>query len=329
MKRLLMMMMICLICIGISGCLPKSPTIEISDPNIIVEVNDQNFSDESLKDYIKAYDYKDNEIPFENLTIMGNYDLSTIGNYPLTITATSNNNSTIETVNINVVDLTKPIFNVVSQEILVYLGTDFNADPKMNLIFANDNYDQNITDRITYTGEVNTDKVGLYPVIYTVSDTSGNISETTVNYHVTDSMEEFAMFLYKKTIAFYWGDYFIVDQDKKVLNYDDAVYYMFTNDGQSQFERACGLAVNSDNTAQGIQLTTLDGVIYMYDQERIYINNYLSTTLNKTYEKGIYLNYRAIASYGNGITTVLTQDNQFNLKKVAGKWYVDDFALPN
>jgi len=321
--------MIGFVCIGISGCLPKSPTIEISDKNIIVEVNDQDFNNESLKDYIKAYDSKGNEIAFENLTIMGNYNLSTIGNYPLTITATSNNNSTIETININVVDLTKPVFNIVSQEILVYLGTDFSVDPKTNLIFAYDNYDQNITDRITYTGEVDTDKVGLYPIIYTVSDTSGNLSQVTVNYHVTDSMEEFAMFLYKKTIAFYWGDYFIVDQDNKVLNYDDAVYYMFTTNGQSQFERACGLAINFDNVAQGIQLTKTDEAIYMYDQERIYVNNYLSTSLSKAYEKGIYLRYRAIASYGNGITTVLTLDNQFNLKKVAGKWYVDEFALPN
>lgn len=329
MKRLLITLMIGMICVGISGCLPKSPTIEILDNNIIVEVNDQKFCDESLKDYVQAYDYKGNEIPFENLTIMGDYDLSTIGNYPLTITATSNNNSTIETLNINVVDTTKPILKIVFQEILVYLGTDFNADPKMNLLTAYDNYDKDLTDRITFQGDVNTEKVGTYPVVYMVSDSSGNVSETTINYYVTDSMEEFAMFLYKKTIAFYWGDYFITDQDDKVLNYDDAVYYMFTNNGQSQFEKACGLAINTDNTAKGIQLTKVDGDIYMYDQERVYINNYLSTTLTKAYQKGIYLHYRAIASYGNGITTVLTLDNQFNLKKVTGKWYVDDFALPN
>ncbi|MPM65423.1 hypothetical protein SDC9_112319 [bioreactor metagenome] len=226
-------------------------------------------------------------------------------------------------------DTTKPVFNVVSDEVLVYLGTEFSADAEMNLLFAEDNNDKNVTERITYVGEVDPKRAGVYPVEYTVSDASGNTASTTITYRVTDSLDEYVSYLYKRTIDFYWGKYFITDNDQTVTNYDSAVYYFFTNNGQQQFERACGLAENTDDTAGGIQLVKTDDQIYMYDQEKIVVNNYLATTLTKAYQKGIYLRFYAVASYGNGIETIMTQDSLFSLKRVEGKWYVDNFALPN
>lgn len=328
MKRLMILLIGLSLLYIVSGC-SRSPKIHLEEKDFMVEVNDEYFVLENLSAIVKASDNKGNPIPFENLKIMGEYDLSTCGSYPLTITASVENHATVENVILNVVDTSKPIFGYVDKEILVYRNTKFNADPKMNLIFAYDAYEKDVTDRIQYDQTVTTNKVGVYEVLYSVSDSSGNTNELKVNYRVTDSLIEFTRYIYQRTIDFYWGKYFIVDETYRILNYDTAVYYMFTNNGQAQFERGAGLSVNRDNTQGGITLTKeLDG-IYMYPQMKVMINNYLYTDFNVAYQRGIYLRYYALAYYSNNNKAAIALDSRFDLKKVDGKWYVEEFALPN
>ena len=329
MKRIVGVVVCVIMCLMLSGCFNKSPKIVLEQDNFMVEVNDQYFRIANLSPFIKVSDSKGNNIPFSELSIKGDYDLEVIGKYQLSITATSDGGSTVEMINLNVVDTTKPVFSFVDDEILIYNGTKFNPDPIMNLIFAVDNYEGNVTDRVTYSGEVNANEVGTYIVDYTVSDTSGNTNKISVTYRVTNSMDEFVDYIYKRAIDFYWGKYFIVDKTSKVLNYDKAVYYMFTNNGQAQFERACGLRDNYDNTQSGIILTKVADDIYMYPQDKIIVNNYINTSFKVAYRRGIYLQFYAIAHYSNGIKPVLDLDGLFYLKRVDGKWYVDEFALPN
>ncbi len=329
MKRVVGVLIGVLLCLILSGCFNRSPKIELEQDNFVVEVNDPYFRLANFSPFIKASDHKGNTIAFNELSIMGDYDLAVVGKYQLSITATSETGSAVERINLNVVDTTKPEFGFVDDEIIIYNGTKFDPDPTMNLIFAVDNYEGDVTDRITYSGDVNANNVGVYIVDYSVSDTSGNTNELSVTYRVTNSMDEFVDYIYKRTIDFYWGKYFIVDQEFKVLNYDDAVYYMFTNNGQAQFERASSLKENHDNTQSGITLTKLEDSIYMYKQDKVIVNNYINTTFRVAYRRGIYLHFYATAYYSNGIKSVLDIDGLFYLKRVDGKWYVDEFALPN
>ncbi|MDD2592257.1 MAG: DUF5011 domain-containing protein [Erysipelotrichaceae bacterium] len=329
MKRYFVIMLWMMLCLIASGCVDRSPKINLAEKDFIVEVNDPNFQLVNLSPYIEAIDHQKKPISFADLTIMGDYDLSTVGNYELVITATSEKSSTSEKIELHVVDTTRPEFGYIDTEIIVWRGTTFDPDPTMNLIFAYDNYDKDVTDRITYDGEVDASKEGTYLVDYEVNDTSGNTNAITVTYRVTDSREEFVDYIYKRTIDFYWGKYFIIDHDWSILNYDDAVYYMFTNNGQDQFERACGLRDNHDNTQSGIMLEKLDDKIFMYPQDRVIVNNYLNTTLTLAYRRGINMYFYAVAHYSNGITSVLDIEGLFYLKRVQGKWYVEEFALPN
>ena len=51
---------------------------------------------------------------------------------------------------------------------------------------ATDNYDGDLTDQVTFTTDLDTAVVGMYEVIYTVTDSSGNTAEVTRYVEVTD-----------------------------------------------------------------------------------------------------------------------------------------------
>ncbi|MPM65422.1 hypothetical protein SDC9_112318 [bioreactor metagenome] len=71
MKRIISLMLVGMIVLGLSGCFTKAPKLTVTQSDIVVEVNDETFTLDSLSDYIQASDYKNNVIPFADLTIMG------------------------------------------------------------------------------------------------------------------------------------------------------------------------------------------------------------------------------------------------------------------
>lgn len=74
---------------------------------------------------------------------------------------------------INVVDRENPnILLKGKNEISIYLGTKF-SDPGVT---AEDNYDGDITNKVSIDGKVNTNELGEYTINYKVSDSSGNES---------------------------------------------------------------------------------------------------------------------------------------------------------
>lgn len=328
MKKILIL--ICIISIFcLSGCKDKSPKIELENETILLEVGNVNFKLSDLAIFIHAYTYEDDVIPFENLSISGEYDIHQVGKYPLTITATDGNNISSTTVQLQIVDTQAPQLYAKEEEIIVYEGSTFDPDPMMNLIFAYDNYDGMITDRITYDGEVNEDKTGSYPVTYSVSDTSGNTASATVTYRVTDSMNEFIQFIYRRTMDFYWGKFLVTDLNNQVLNLDDAMYYAFTNAGTAQFERASGLSKNTDGVESGILLEKREDKIYISEDKSSVVNNYLHTEFTQAYHRSPVTSYHAYVSYKIEGEDNLVIEHEFSIKKVKGKWYVENFILPN
>lgn len=67
-------------------------------------------------------------------------------------------------------DKTKPIISGATNK-TIYTGSSFNAKSGVT---AKDNVDGNITNKINISGKVNTKKVGVYKVTYTVSDKAKN-----------------------------------------------------------------------------------------------------------------------------------------------------------
>lgn len=68
-------------------------------------------------------------------------------------------------------------------EMTVEAGSEF-SDPGYT---ATDNYDGDLTDKVSVTGDVDTSKPGDYEIKYSVADSSKNESKVKRTVHVTDT----------------------------------------------------------------------------------------------------------------------------------------------
>lgn len=108
------------------------------------------------------------------LVTEGSVDEKTLGSYTVKYSASKNKmyGEAIRTV--TVVDTKLPELTLEGEsEITVTRGNSFK-EPGFK---ASDNYDGDITDNVTVTGAVNTDKAGKYTLTYEVKDSSGNTAK--------------------------------------------------------------------------------------------------------------------------------------------------------
>lgn len=143
--------------------------IDIDD--IKIEINSK-YDFNSLKGKIRNKDI--------DLSNDSNIDYSKLGEYEVTLE--SHEKYAINTkkkVKVYVVDDEKPVITLKDNDIVI----DYKEEYTEPGYTAKDNYDGDITDKVTTIGSVNTKKVGLYKVTYKVNDSSNNetILETTIN----------------------------------------------------------------------------------------------------------------------------------------------------
>lgn len=102
-------------------------------------------------------------------TISGSVNTAKLGKYTITYNVKSILNHSIKR-KINVVDKTKPEITLTGGDITIYTSEQF-SEPGFTAI---DNYDKDLTSKVTVTNNVNTAKVGEYEITYTVEDSSKN-----------------------------------------------------------------------------------------------------------------------------------------------------------
>lgn len=120
-----------------------------------------------------------------------------IGKVTLTVTYEGKTNS----FDIKIVDTKKPVLSGVSNK-TVYLKSKFNARTGVR---ATDNYDGNITKKITVKGKVNTKKTGKYTLTYSVKDSSGNktVKKRIITVKKNNSLESKFRKYYEADVIFY------------------------------------------------------------------------------------------------------------------------------
>lgn len=105
------------------------------------------------------------------LVTRGSVDDKTVGSYTVKYSASQNKLYGEVTRTVNVVDTKLPELTLEgNKEISIIRGNEYK-EPGFK---AYDNYDGDITDKVTVTGEVNTDKAGSYTLTYEIKDSSGN-----------------------------------------------------------------------------------------------------------------------------------------------------------
>ena len=133
---------------------------------------------------VTAKDNVDGNIT-KNIKISGTVNTKKSGIYKLTYTVSDKaKNRRVVTRTITIIDNIKPVISG-AKDIQINLGDQFSA---LAGVSASDNNDGNITSAIRVTGSVNVNKAGTYPVTYTVTDKSGNVSSVKRKVTVIDKV---------------------------------------------------------------------------------------------------------------------------------------------
>lgn len=130
-----------------------------------IAYKDKNFD---LEKWIQVEDNSGAECQLK--IIQSNLQIDKIGNYTVEVEAVDPaGNKVHESLIMNVVDQTAPVVTYDNQ--IIYVGNTF--DP-LKGVKAIDDLDGDCTAHITVSGNVDTQKIGVYPIVYQVSDQAGN-----------------------------------------------------------------------------------------------------------------------------------------------------------
>ena len=117
-------------------------------------------------------------------TIDSNVDATKIGSYEIKVIAQYGKKTATQTIKVEVRDKKAPEIALNGDaEMTVEAGSEF-SDPGYT---ATDNYDGDLTDKVSVTGDVDTSKPGDYEIKYSVADSSKNEIEVKRTVHVTDT----------------------------------------------------------------------------------------------------------------------------------------------
>ncbi|MBP3502442.1 MAG: DUF5011 domain-containing protein [Clostridia bacterium] len=153
----------------------KSPKISLNGASTIDIPLNSTYTEEGAS---AKYGKKDIS---NNIQISNNIDTSKIGKYNITYTAKYKKKSISTTRTVNVVDNEAPVLTL-NGESEINIAQD-SAYQDLGC-YATDNYDGDITTKISIDSDIDTSELGTYTVNYTVKDSSGNESKLTRSINV-------------------------------------------------------------------------------------------------------------------------------------------------
>ncbi len=154
-----------------------APVITLTQGNKISRDKGYDFVDPGFT----AADECDGDLTSQ-VTVSGTVDGHTYGTYVLTYTVTDSSGNIGEVKRtVQIADLNKPVITL-SGEVKTYIkvGTAY-TDPGFT---ASDNIDGDITSKVSVSGSVDTSKMGINTITYSVSDSFGNTTTTTRKVYV-------------------------------------------------------------------------------------------------------------------------------------------------
>ncbi|KZE80801.1 hypothetical protein AV654_10610 [Paenibacillus elgii] len=166
----------------------------------------------------EALDAQDGDLS-RQMTVTGSVYSAKLGTYELRYRVSDRTGNTAEATRIvHVVDTTKPVITIRgANPAIVALGdsyTDAGAT-------AMDNYDGDLTSRMTVTGSVYTKQMGIYMIHYSVSDSSGNVAEAVRTVHVVDKESPYIVLLGENPLDWQAGTAY-VDPGAKAFDPQDS-----------------------------------------------------------------------------------------------------------
>ena len=146
------------------------PTIcLVGDKTINLQLND-NYKEQGAQAFLNKNDIS------RNIIIDGKVDTSKVGEYKLKYTIFNSKNKNPVSVEriVKIEDKTPPEITLKGKnEVTINIGATYKDEG----CTAKDNYDGDITNKTSITGQVDTKKEGTYTITYKVADSSNNITE--------------------------------------------------------------------------------------------------------------------------------------------------------
>lgn len=154
-----------------------APVITLVQGNNIARDKGADFTEPGFR----AVDECDGDIT-NKVTVDGTVDGHNYGTYILTYTVTDSSGNVSEVKRtVQIADLNKPVITLRGEvKTYIKVGTPY-TDPGFS---ASDNIDGDITSKVSVTGGVDTSKMGINTITYTVSDSFGNQTAVTRKVYV-------------------------------------------------------------------------------------------------------------------------------------------------
>ena len=226
MKIIYTLILFVLVTICIILCLiNKEPIFKLKgNNNIIMEINT------NYKEYGYSAKYLNKDIS-DKVKITSNLNNKKVGNYQITYTLNFRNKKYKKVRTINVIDSSDVVTSILGEgKIEICPNDEYNENeenvirrdsdkPKISLkgyqsstmyvgntyfeagYNADDNCDGDITDKVSIEGHIDTNKVGKYELVYSVSDSSGNKTSTNRIINIIEEPD-----VNQKTIYFTFDD---------------------------------------------------------------------------------------------------------------------------
>ena len=149
-----------------------------------------------------------------------------IGEYEVSYTLDLKNRKIEKVRKVIVKDSTPPILKIDA-------SNDVYTVKNVELLYptctATDNYDGDISNKITISSNVNYKKPGIYDVVYSVKDSSGNETRETIKIHVEETKKAYIEVSIKKQKLYYYEfDKLILESDVVTGIYDKTPYGTFS-----------------------------------------------------------------------------------------------------
>lgn len=203
---------------------------------------------------VDAIDITDNRDDRDSITVQANVaslDVKQLGDYSVDVTATDSfNNQTTKKVKVSVVDQVGPEFETLGSnegyvvEVPVNGSTDFAS-----YIKAVDNVDGDVTPFMTADKDLDTSKLGTQTITLTASDVSGNETQKTLEFAVSDTQAPVIQLKQGADVVANYGTAFNLSDYVEVTdNFDKSIV--------PQVEGS--VDVNKENEKQVLTITATD-----------------------------------------------------------------------
>lgn len=196
---------------------------------------------------VSAIDKEDGDLT-NQIKYEGNFDINKPGTYEITYyVSDKNNQEASKKIKLTILKDSEPIINAKDREI--NLNKEFNP---LEGVIAIDKEDGDITNKIQYTGSVDTSKEGEYKVTYFIEDSKNHRVEKTITVKVT-----------KKTL-------------KEAKGRFDLEYFKYIGDN---------LTIKGFSTIEGIDNTLENAITYKIEFVNIETGNTFIQDLHRITEK--------------------------------------------